>query len=126
MLDEWITRHRANRQQFPAAAKHPYLFVNNRGEPLGSRGFRKVVEKLRRHYPILAGLCHHLLRHDWNDRWVELNEEEGGDPEISLRDQKYAMGWSPASTMPFRYARRAIRNAANKKLLRMQQKGWKK
>ncbi|MBP4046617.1 tyrosine-type recombinase/integrase [Chromobacterium violaceum] len=126
LLDEWITHHRANRQQFPAAAKHPYLFVNYRGEPLGSRGFRLIVETLRRHHPVLAGLCHHLLRHDWNDRWVELSEEEGSDPEISLRDQRYAMGWSPTSTMPFRYARRAIRNAANKKLLRMQQKGWKK
>ena len=124
MLYAWMSKeHRGNKTRYPAAAKHPYIFVNYRGEPLSIRGFRKIIETLRRRHPTLAGLCHHILRHDWNDRWVDATEEEGWDSNISLRDQKYAMGWSDNSNMPLRYARRAIRNSTNNKILRLHAKG---
>ncbi|UJB31360.1 tyrosine-type recombinase/integrase [Chromobacterium sp. Beijing] len=127
VLDVWLSKeHRGNKARYPAAAKHPYLFVNYRGEPLSIRGFRKIIETLRRRHPTLGGLCHHILRHDWNDRWVDAAEEEGWDSNISLRDQKYAMGWSDNSSMPLRYAKRAIRNSTNKKILRLHAKGASK
>ncbi|HEV7338580.1 MAG TPA: site-specific integrase [Bosea sp. (in: a-proteobacteria)] len=121
-LTDWIVKHRANRNRFPAARKHPFVFVNHRGEPLSDRGLRKVYERLRACSPELSGLIGHVLRHDWNDRWVELAAAEGWDHSEAEQDQKYAMGWSLTSKMPERYGRRAIRNRANSRILRLQEK----
>jgi integrase len=119
MLDDWISHHRSDRKNFPHARKHPYIFVNYRGEQLTDRGLRKIVKKLEKQYPQLAPLFPHILRHDWNDRWNE-SREDSTSPAEDLRDQKDAMGWSQKSKMPLRYGKRSIRNSTNRKIARMQ------
>ncbi|WP_343894917.1 hypothetical protein, partial [Craurococcus roseus] len=64
----------------------------------------------------------HALRHDWNERFVELAGERGWDPAEADKDQKYAMGWSSGPKMPERYAKRAIRKRANGRISAMQRK----
>lgn len=121
-VSDWIMTQRSDKNMFPQARKNPYLITNYRGEPMGDRGFRQVIETLRRHYPQLGQLCHQMLRHDWNERYTEDAEEHGDDQSISRRDQIYAMGWKPHSTMPEHYAAGAIEKSTNKKILRMQAK----
>jgi len=125
ILDEWIMKHRADRTKFPKARTHPFLFVNKFGDPLSLRGLRKLLEDLRRRYPVFEGLCAHIFRHDWNDRWEDKRAEEGWDFAEATRDQCYAMGWKMNSTMPERYSRRAIRKLANAKVLKLQERAVK-
>ena len=119
LLDEWITKHRSNKTAFPEAKKHPFLFVNYRGEPISSRGFRLIIETLRRHFPALGKACLHTFRHDFNDRWVEVSADD--DQENSVRDQKYHNGWSPTSSMPALYGKRAIQKSSNRRSLALQE-----
>ncbi|MEC5216163.1 integrase [Actimicrobium sp. GrIS 1.19] len=123
-LDVWISEHRSNKQEFPAARKHPYIFTNYRGEPLGNRGHRRIIEKLRDRHPIFKDVCQHILRHDFNERWVENTAD--ADHEISERDQKYQNGWCPTSSMPAVYAKRAIRKSANRRSMELQRKALTK
>ncbi|MBN8426578.1 MAG: site-specific integrase [Xanthomonadales bacterium] len=118
-LELWIDRNRANRARFPEARKHPFVFTNNRGEPLGQRGYQLVFKKLRTKFPELGKLVSHVLRHDWNDRWQDLRAESTDHSANWQREQCYAMGWADRSTMPARYASRAIAASANKKIARM-------
>lgn len=104
-----------------ARLRHPYLVVNRDGNPLDPRGLGKVYAVLRSAHPELSALVHHVLRHDWNDRWREMVKAEGYDPDRSLDEQTYAMGWSHASRMPETYTRRSRRAAANLRLLKMQE-----
>lgn len=118
-LERWVDRDRANRDRFPEARKHPFVFTNNRGYPLGQRGYQLVFERLRKKFPELGALVSHVLRHDWNERWTAMNSDVPEHTGSSIREQCYAMGWADRSTMPARYARRAIAASANKKIARM-------
>lgn len=118
-LEHWIDKVRSNRNCFPNARKHPFVFTNSRGEPLGKRGYQLVYEKLRTVFPELGRLVSHVLRHDWNERWTEMIIEEGEQNDRATREQCYAMGWADRSTMPSRYARRAIAESANQKITQM-------
>lgn len=118
-LERWIDRDRSNRDRFPEARKHPFVFVNNQGSPLGQRGYQLIFERLRTKFPELGKLVSHVLRHDWNERWTEMHSGSPEQSEASTREQCYAMGWADRSTMPARYARRAIAASANKKISRM-------
>lgn len=118
-LEHWIDKVRSDRKCFPNARKHPFVFTNSRGEPLGKRGYQLVFEKLRNAFPELGRLVSHVLRHDWNERWTEMIIEEGGEIDRATREQCYAMGWADRSSMPSKYARRAIAESANQKITQM-------
>lgn len=118
-LERWIYHDRANRDRFPEARKHPFVFTNNRGFPLGQRGYQLVFERVRTKFPEFDTLVSHVLRHDWNERWTDMNSDASEHSGNSIREQCYAMGWADRSTMPARYARRAIAASANKKISRM-------
>jgi integrase len=118
-LEYWIDKVRSDRTRFPAARRHPYLFTNDRGAPLGQRGYQLVYQHLRESFGELGQLTSHVLRYDWNERWVEMTSAQGGDPLESTREQCYAMGWSDRSSMPAKYARRAVAESTSKKILRM-------
>ncbi len=120
-LERWLG-DRGNRVRWPRAHRNPYVFVNRYGDAIEGRGYRKIVETLRDRYPELAALCHHVLRHDWNDRWVAMTEQDEVDFEKAQHEQKYAMGWSHQSNMPQRYGRQAIASAANKRILDLQRR----
>lgn len=119
-LERWLV-DRSNRDRWPRAHRNPYVFVNRYGDAIEGRGYRKIIETLRNRYPELEALCHHVLRHDWNDRWVTMTEQDEVDFEKAQREQKYAMGWSHQSNMPLRYGRQAIASAANRRVLNLQQ-----
>lgn len=120
-LERWLG-DRSNRVRWPRAHRNPYVFVNRYGDAMEGRGYRKIIEAVRRRYPELGALCHHVLRHDWNDRWVATIEQDDVDFEKAQQEQKYAMGWSHQSNMPLRYGRQAIASAANRRILNLQQR----
>ncbi|MBP0495814.1 site-specific integrase, partial [Roseomonas indoligenes] len=122
ILSDWITEHRADRQRYPDARRHPFMFVNQRGQPLGKGGFRKIYLAMRHRHPSLGPIVNHILRHDWNERWEELSEQHGWDREAAGKDQKYAMGWSSISKMPARYGKRVIQKRSNARISLMQQR----
>lgn len=122
ILRTWILEHRSNRKNYPLARKHPFIAVNRFGAPLSSSGYERIFHVLRKRHPMLRDIASHLLRHDWNDRFLTLAEELATDPIEVERDQIYAMGWSDHSKMPLRYGRRAIRRSTGKKMLKMQNK----
>jgi integrase len=118
-LEGWIDSFRSDRDRFPGARRHPFVFVNSNGDPLGQRGYQLIYQKLREKFPELKGLVSHSLRHDWNERWTEMESTGEGAAKGDLREQCYAMGWSDLSAMPARYSRRAVADAANRKIIQM-------
>lgn len=118
-LEGWIDSFRSDRDRFPRARRHPFVFVNSNGDPLGQRGYQLIYQKLREKFPELKGLVSHSLRHDWNERWTEMESTGEGAAKGDLREQCYAMGWSDRSAMPARYSRRAVADAANRKIIQM-------
>ncbi|RKE25871.1 phage integrase family protein [Paraburkholderia sp. BL23I1N1] len=118
-LENWL-HDRKSRATWPRAHRNPYVFVNRFGDAIEGRGYRKVIETLRLAHPELEGLCHHMLRHDWNERWVQMVDDDGVEFAKAETEQKYAMGWSPNSKMPLRYGRRATAKASNKRILKLQ------
>lgn len=119
-LEEWITRHRVDSKRYPGAKKSPYLFISGEGQPLSSRSVGHIFERLRDCRPVLGkAFSSHVLRHDWNERWVDqLGENVDDLPRID-KAQKYAMGWSEKSVMPMRYAQRAIQKLAARHTMRI-------
>jgi integrase len=119
-LEKWLSERRI-RARWPRAHRNPYVFVNRFGDAIEGRGYRKIIETLRLAHPSLGALCHHILRHDWNDRWVFMIDSDGVEFEKAQHEQKYAMGWSNKSKMPQRYGKLAIAREANKRVLKLQE-----
>lgn len=118
-LERWL-QERCVRVKWPRANRNPYIFVNRFGNAMEGRGYRKIIETLRSKHPELSGLCHHVLRHDWNDRWISMMDDDQIEFEKAQQEQRYAMGWSNKSTMPQRYGKQAIAQAANRRILKLQ------
>lgn len=118
-LQRWL-KDRSVRASWPRANRNPYVFVNRYGDAIEGRGYRKIIETLRARHPLLSTLCHHVLRHDWNDRWISMIEDDGIEFEKAQHEQRYAMGWSDKSKMPLRYGKQAIAKAANTRILKLQ------
>lgn len=120
VLDKWLTEHRTDLGRYPLARNHSYICVNHKGAALTGGGLRYILKQIEKRHPSLAHLHPHLLRHTWNDVWVESANRDGVDFDLNTRDQKYAMGWSTESKMPGRYSRRAVRDSTNRRLLKLQ------
>ncbi|WP_374944196.1 site-specific integrase [Sphingomonas sp.] len=120
-LEEWV-EDRQVLARYPKRRVHGFLFVERQGGPLAARTLRGIYDRIRKVFPEFADLCNHMLRHDWNDRWVEMSQEEGWDDEGALQDQCYAMGWSRTSKQPGLYPRKAIRKRTNKRMAAMNNK----
>lgn len=129
-LEAWLTRHRIDERRYPGAKRCPYVFVsrmmdrNDRGRPvarpLAQRTLNHMFRRIARVDPQSLGKLHpHLLRHTWNDRFVEHVDENGEDWDEAAKLQKQQQGWSPGSTMPSRYGRRATRKRAGRRVERM-------
>ena len=110
------------RAQVEAANKHSFVFVNYLGAPLGERGLRDAYQVLRENCPKLEKLVNHMLRHDWNDRWTEMVDDYGWNPDECLRIQLDAQGWTPGSDMPLRYGLRSRERRANARSLMLQKR----
>lgn len=124
-LRELCLAYLRSRQKAAAARKHPFLFVQSvDGSPLSVSSITKIFKQLRESDENLRDLTAHTLRHDWNDRFSELSDQ--GAPHRTAVDARkeeriraYAMGWSNEATAA-KYTRRFTREAANKRILRMQ------
>jgi integrase len=120
-LKKW-QKERANKSKFPNARKHPYVWVNEDGDPITAHGLSSIYQMLREKHrgALPANLSTHILRHDWNDRWIELIEASGESVEDNRSDQIYQNGWSDRTRMDMRYGARARQNRANERILRLQ------
>lgn len=113
------------RRKIGGARKHSFLFVDSvYGVPLGVSSITKLFKRLRAADATLSSLTAHTLRHDWNDRFSELSDRAAPrrtavDARNEERIRAYAMGWSNEATAA-QYTRRWIREAANKRILQMQ------
>lgn len=111
-VQRWIDVDRRDGKRFPGGMKSPYVFLSERGLPLAVRSLNRIFEVLRERFPELGErFSPHILRHDWNDRFVEIQVHESG-PNFEI--QKWAMGWSQKSQMPGRYGQRAVQKVAGK------------
>jgi site-specific recombinase XerD len=87
----------------------PLLFVNHqgkfKGDPISQRNLNRVAAKLKSYASIPARFSPHVLRHTHFDHVYEAVAAKGQDPrEVLIQRGR----WSQRSTMPGRYAKRAI------------------
>ena len=118
-VDRLITSSR-DRGRFPEARKHPYLVFNEDGAPMTLGGCRDIFMRLGSLHPTLKNVTPHVLRHDWNERFVDAMFAAGHPAGTYEAHQKYANGWGPDSKEPLRYAKRAIMDGTNAYILEMQ------
>lgn len=125
-VETWI-KQRSKRDQFPLARRHPYLFVNEDGEPFTHHGLSAIYERLRLcHSSLPKDLTTHVLRHDWNNRWVLDLQEQGVDSKEAERLQIHQMGWSDQTKMTSLYSQEAIADLANQKSVQLQRTTMKR
>lgn len=124
VVEKFILSHRADRKRSPLARRHPFLAVNRFGAPLSERSFERLFSVLRLRCPELGMLVSHLLRHDWNDRFLADAAKSKDDYAKTEKEQIYAMGWSDYSKMPMKYGRQSISRSANKKIVNMQDNAY--
>jgi integrase len=126
LILQW-REQRANKNLFPRARKNPFVLVSGDGDPITEHGTSNIYIRLRKRYPSLPeNLSTHVLRHDWNDRWIEHFADGGEAAKDHEADQIHQMGWSDRTKMISRYGARARQNRANAKSLELQREYKKK
>jgi len=94
------------RRRFPAARKHPFLFVANGGAPLSVRGLNEIFVVLAAAHPELTAISPHILRHTNNFNFSNLADEKGMDPIVETKTRAQMMGWSETSDAATHYPKR--------------------
>ena len=105
--------------KIPAKArKHGYLFTTSKGDHLSVEAINLAFRELRRKNSLPTSIAPHALRRTWNDRLSRkidsLPPEERMKPEEEKQVRNRLNGWSKKSKMEERYARRHIREKADK------------
>ncbi|SAK86948.1 phage integrase [Caballeronia fortuita] len=108
------------RRRYPAARKHPFLFVANGGAPLSLRGLNEIFIALRQRHSDLPAIHPHILRHTNNYNFSKLSDERGMDPEVEKKIRSQMMGWSETSGTAERYTRRETERKARDASLQLQ------
>ncbi|MBR8304697.1 MULTISPECIES: tyrosine-type recombinase/integrase [Burkholderia cepacia complex] len=108
------------RRRYPAARKHPFLFVANGGAPLSLRGLNEIFIALRQMPSDLPAIYPHILRHTNNYNFSKLSDEQGMDPEVEKKIRSQMMGWSETSGTAERYTRRETERKARDASLQLQ------
>lgn len=133
-LDTWILRNRSDKERYPGAKKHPFVFVSENGRPMALRTVYDLFVRLRERCPELPrNFSPHILRHDLNDRLSDLcDQRREADAlanvpkshrlteaqEESARN--YLMGWKKHSKRSATYTNRSTEETASKLMLRLQ------
>jgi len=106
------------------AKKHDFLLCSDKtGDPMSISAFNKVFNVLVEASPkILEGLCPHVLRHTWNDRFSEEMDQRKVSEESEKKMRSFLMGWSETSGTAATYTRRHVRKKAQEVSLEMQKK----
>ncbi|MFZ6049940.1 tyrosine-type recombinase/integrase [Pseudomonas sp. CR3202] len=100
------------------ARKHGYLFTTANGDHLSKEAINLVFREVRRKSGLPDSVAPHALRRTWNDRLSRkidaLPPEQRMKPEAEKQVRNRLNGWSKKSNMTERYARRHIREKADK------------
>ncbi|MEM5332279.1 site-specific integrase, partial [Paraburkholderia sp. JHI2823] len=110
------------RQLYPAARKHPFLFVANGGAPLSLRALNEIFKPLRTKHPEFEALFPHLLRHTNNYNFTKTADAKGMSPAEEEKTRSQMMGWSETSGTAATYTRREIERKAREASLELQNK----
>tara|TARA_R110001606_G_scaffold210272_4_gene357767 strand:- start:522 stop:1838 length:1317 start_codon:yes stop_codon:yes gene_type:complete len=123
-LFDYITRQR---NQIVPARKHDYLFVTHKrgttyGAPLSQSAVEKMFRIIRGSSAILPNdLSMHVLRHTANDRFSEMVDKKGIDPEKEKKMRSYQNGWTETSNSAAGYTKRHTSEEAHKASLELQE-----
>ena len=113
------------RRSVPGAARHPFLFVDMRtGRPLSHSALTKIFGELSA--ALGFRVTAHLLRHRWNDEFSARMDREGVPEDTERKIRSYLQGWGETSKSAANYTRRHVREAADKHMLGMQKKTFRK
>jgi len=128
VLRDAVVGYLEERRKLVGSRRHPFLFVSSTdGRPLSLWSMTKIFRALRERVPSLPdNFTAHVLRHDWNDRFSEMSDRAspGRTETDAVKEERlrtYIQGWSNQSTAS-RYTQRWAREAANKRVLEMQNK----
>lgn len=110
LLDQYILHHRP---QFPGSDMSPLLFFSTDGKPLSLRMVNYICEQIGARFPEFHGvLSPHVLRHTFNDHFVQSAKNAGMSDEAIKQAQNYANGWRLNSEQGAIYTRRTIEENA--------------
>jgi integrase len=134
ILETWLIKHRSDRARYPGAKKTPFVFVSENGRPMALRTVYDLFVRIRETFPEFPrDFSPHTLRHDWNDRFSALCDEERraeaerGVPnderltharEMAMRN--YLMGWKKHSQRAATYTNRTTEAQSAELILRLQ------
>ena len=116
----YLTKHRS---KVPGAKKSPFIFLDSReGRPLSLDSVYDMFVIVRQRYPedFTADFSTHVLRHTWNDRFMEAASAAGLKDAFSKQINNYIMGWTKTSQQSVRYSQREIERQASRILVAMQ------
>ncbi|WP_245414893.1 tyrosine-type recombinase/integrase [Aureimonas flava] len=133
-LDTWILRNRSDKDRYPGAKKHPFVFVSENGRPMALRTVYDLFVKMRERYPELPrDFSPHILRHDWNDRFSALCDRRREADALANVPQShrltkakeesvrnYLMGWKKHSKRAATYTNRSTEATASELMLTLQ------
>lgn len=136
VLETWVIKHRSDRVRYPGAKKTPFVFVSDNGRPMALRTVYDLFVTIREMFPEFPrDFSPHTLRHDWNDRFSDLcddertAESERGVPaderlthakEMAMRN--YLMGWKKHSQRAATYTNRTTEARSAELILRLQER----
>ncbi|MGZ3498374.1 MAG: tyrosine-type recombinase/integrase [Vulcanimicrobiaceae bacterium] len=110
LLDAYIVHHRP---QFPRSDESPFLFFSRSGKPLSLRMVNYICEQIISCFPEFDGiLTPHVLRHTFNDLFIQSARESGLSDDAIRQAQNYANGWRLDSEQGAIYSRRTIEENA--------------
>jgi integrase len=111
-----------DRPTYPGAKKSKYVFISQKGAPLGISAVVSMYERLRSRVPGLPDdFSTHMLRRTHKDRMGDAAEETGMSPETEQQVVNAESGWTPQSKTNFGYQRRRLRKKGNQIALKMQE-----
>jgi integrase len=135
-FETWVIKHRSDRTRYPGAKKTPFIFVSDNGRPMALRTVYDLFVTIRDKFPEFPrDFSPHTLRHDWNDRFSVLCDEERkaetarGIPEDErlthareMAMRNYLMGWKKHSQRAVTYTNRTTQARSAELILRLQER----
>lgn len=101
------------------ARKRGHLFTDGTGRHLSLRAINRIFERLRTRVPGIPDfVAPHTIRRTWNDRFSAqidaMPADQRPSPEQEIQTRNRLQGWSGESSMGNRYAKRHIKQKADK------------
>lgn len=118
-IHTYITEHRS---KVPGAKKSPFIILDSRtGQPLSLSSVYDMFVVVRERFPddFPSDFTTHVLRHTWNDRFMERAREARLKDALARQVNNYIMGWSKTSQQSVKYSNREIERQASQLLMSM-------